>query len=192
MASAFAPLKAELRDTMRARRRDLAAIDPGAAEAAAGHLPLDQLPPFTVAAGYHALGAELSPWPVLRRLADAGARIALPVAKDLNSPLLFRAWTADQAMEADAMKIPSPSEAAELLVPQLLIAPLLAYDSAGYRLGQGGGYYDRTIKQLRGQGPLFVIGLAYSGQKIDRVPREIHDQPLDAILTETGYHRLRT
>jgi 5-formyltetrahydrofolate cyclo-ligase len=184
--------KADLRPRMRARRRDLAAIDPGAAEAAARHLPLDDLPCVTVAAGYHALGAEMSPWPVLRRLADQGVRIALPVAMDLQSPLIFRAWSADQAMEADAAKIPSPAEDAELLVPQLIIAPLLAFDPLGYRLGQGGGYYDRTLEDLRAKGPVFVIGLGYAGQRIDRVPREAHDQPLDAILTETGYHRVQT
>jgi len=184
--------KADLRVRMRAKRRDLAAIDPGAAEAAARHLPLDLLPAFTVAAGYHALGAELSPWPVLRRLADHGARIALPVAMDQHSPLIFRAWSADQAMEADAARIPSPTDKAELLIPQLLIAPMLAFDRLGYRLGQGGGYYDRTLEVLRAQGPVFVIGLAYAGQQIDSVPREAHDQPLDAILTETGYHRVQT
>jgi 5-formyltetrahydrofolate cyclo-ligase len=192
MPSAFAPLKAELRQIMRARRRDLAAIEPSAAEAAAAHLPRDDLPPFAVVAGYHALGSELSPWPVLRRLAEAGARIALPVAINENAPLVFRAWSADRALELDAMKIPSPSAQAETLIPQLVIAPLLAFDGAGYRLGQGGGYYDRTLKGLRAQGPVFAIGLAYAGQKIERVPREIHDQPLDAILTETGYHRIRT
>jgi len=181
-----------LRLQMRARRRDLAALNPGAAEAAALHLPLDQLPPTAVAAGYHALGAELSPWPVLRRLAEGGARIALPVALAPHSPLVFRAWAADQAMEADAAKIPSPTDDAETLIPQLLIAPLLAFDGEGYRLGQGGGYYDRTIAALRARGPLFVIGLAYAGQRIDRAPREAHDQPLDAILTENGYHRVRT
>jgi 5-formyltetrahydrofolate cyclo-ligase len=183
--------KDALRLQMRARRRDLAQLNPGAAEAAALHLPLDQLPPFAVAAGYHALGAELSPWPVLRRLAQVGARIALPVAVIAHAPLVFRAWSADQTMRADAARIPSPTEDAETLTPQLLIAPLLAFDGEGYRLGQGGGYYDRTIEGLRAQGPLFVIGLAYAGQQIDRAPREVHDQPLDAILTENGYHRVR-
>jgi 5-formyltetrahydrofolate cyclo-ligase len=192
MASAFAPLKAELRQTMRMRRRDLAALAPGAAEAAALHLPLDDLPAFAVVAGYHALGSELSAWPTLRRLAAQGARIALPVASAPDAPLIFRAWSADQPLAPDAMTIPSPTGAAETLIPQLLIAPLLAFDAAGYRLGQGGGYYDRTLKALRSQGPVFVIGLAYAGQKIERVPREPHDQPLDAILTETGYNCIRT
>lgn len=192
MTAASPTPKDVLRLQMRARRRDLAELNPGAAEAAALHLPLDQLPPFAVAAGYHALGSELSPWPVLRRLAAGGARIALPVALAAHSPLVFRAWSADQTMRADAAKIPSPTDDAETLTPQLLITPLLAFDRDGYRLGQGGGYYDRTIAALRAAGSLFVIGLAYAGQQIARAPREAHDQPLDAILTENGYHRVQT
>ncbi len=184
--------KDELRRRMRARRRDLAAIDPGAAEAAARRLPLEHLPDIAVAAGYHALGSEISPWPVLRRLANRGARIALPVAMAMDAPLIFRAWSADQAMEADAARIPSPTEDAATLVPQLLILPLLAFDLDGYRLGQGGGYYDRTVEALRAKGQLCVIGLAYAGQQVDRVPREDHDQPVDAIVTENGYHRVQT
>jgi len=71
--------------------------------------------------------------------------------------------------------------------PDLIIAPLLAFDRAGGRLGQGGGHYDRTIEALRARGPVFVIGLAYAGQEIEAVPCEPHDQRLDAILTEIGY-----
>ncbi len=182
--------KAGLRAAMRARRRDLAALYPAAAEDAALHLPLESLPPFAVAAGYHALGAELNPWPVLRRLAASGARLALPAATAADAPLAFRGYADGQALAPDAARIPAPAADAEVLVPQLVIAPLLAFDADGFRLGQGGGYYDRTLWALRANGPLFVIGLAYAGQRIDRVPREPHDQPLDAILTEKGYHRV--
>ncbi|HEY4029533.1 MAG TPA: 5-formyltetrahydrofolate cyclo-ligase [Caulobacteraceae bacterium] len=183
--------KDDLRRAMRARRRDLAALHPDAAERAAACLSLEDLPPFAVVAGYHALGAELSPWPVLRKLEAAGARIVLPVAPAPHAALLFRAWAPDQPLEPDAARIPSPTEAAEALTPDLVIAPLIAFDRQGYRLGQGGGYYDRTLVALRGTGRLFVIGLAYAGQETDRIPRDAHDQPLDAILTESGYHRLR-
>ena len=184
--------KDDLRKVLRARRRDLAEVLPDAAERAALHLPLDDLPPFKVVAGYHALGSELSPWPALRRLAAHGARIALPVALAPATPLIFRAFAPDEPLEADAARIPSPTADAQTLVPDLVIAPLLAFDRHGYRLGQGGGYYDRTLEQLRKAGRVFVIGLAYAGQEIDAAPRDEHDQPLDAILTETGYHRVPT
>jgi 5-formyltetrahydrofolate cyclo-ligase len=176
---------------MRARRRDLAVLDPDAAERAAARLPTQDLPPFQVVAGYHALGAELSPWPVLRKLQAAGARIAVPVAPEPHAPLLFRAFAEGQPLAPDAAGVPSPTEAAETLTPDLVIAPLIAFDRLGYRLGQGGGYYDRTLEALRRRGRLFVIGLAYAGQEVERIPRDDHDQPLDAILTESGYHRIR-
>jgi 5-formyltetrahydrofolate cyclo-ligase len=184
--------KDDLRRALRARRRDLAALHPDAAERAAAHLPLEALPPVRVVAGYHALGAELSPWPVLRKLQAAGARIVLPVAPEPHAPLLFRAFDPDQPLEPDAARIPSPTAAAEALTPDLVIAPLIGFDREGYRLGQGGGYYDRTLAALRASGRLFVIGLAYAGQEVERIPRGDHDQPLDAILTESGYHRIRT
>jgi 5-formyltetrahydrofolate cyclo-ligase len=184
--------KAELRTLMRAYRRDLSVLTPGAAEEAAEQLPLDNLPPFSVIAGYHAIGSELNPWPVLRRLAAHGARIVLPVAVEEGAPLQFRAWDADQPLKPDAARVPSPADDALALTPDLVIVPLLAFDSAGFRLGQGGGYYDRTLQSLRAQGEVFVIGLGYAGQQVDQVPRDPHDQPLDAIVTETGYHRVQT
>ncbi len=70
--------------------------------------------------------------------------------------------------------------------PDLVLVPLLAFDPYGGRLGQGGGYYDRTLAQLRAERPVFVLGLAYAGQEVERLPAETHDQPLDAVLTETG------
>ena len=183
--------KADLRAQLRARRRDLAALTPDAAERAAGHLPPDLIRPQAVVAGYHALGAELGPWPVLRKLAAQGGRVALPVALQSDAPLIFRAWRDGQPLEPDAARIPSPTAEAQTLTPSLVIVPLLAFDRCGYRLGQGGGFYDRTLQALRAAGPLFTIGLAYAGQEIDQVPREIHDQALDAILTESGYHPIR-
>jgi 5-formyltetrahydrofolate cyclo-ligase len=183
--------KDELRRAMRARRRDLAVLHPDAAERAAALLPVQALPPFEVVAGYHAVGAELSPWPALRRLQAAGARIVLPAAPEPHAPLLFRAFTPGQPLEPDAARIPSPTGQAEALTPDLVLAPLIAFDRQGYRLGQGGGYYDRTIAALRAAGRLFVVGLAYAGQEVDRIPMDTHDQPLDAILTESGYHRIQ-
>jgi 5-formyltetrahydrofolate cyclo-ligase len=180
--------KSDLRAQLRLRRRELAGTHPDAGERAAARLPLAQLPSFSVVSGYHPLGGEIDPWPTLRRLADSGARIALPVALDRHSPLIFRTYARGQPLELDAVKIPSPTQAAQTLIPDLVIAPLLAFDREGHRLGQGAGHYDRTLQGLRERGPVWVIGLAYAGQQIERVPCEAHDQPLDAILTETGYH----
>jgi 5-formyltetrahydrofolate cyclo-ligase len=68
-----------------------------------------------------------------------------------------------------------------------VIAPVLAFDRAGQRLGQGAGHYDRTLANLRALRPVFVLGLAYAGQEVEALPAEPHDERLDAILTETAY-----
>jgi len=87
----------------------------------------------------------------------------------------------------DAFGIPAPGPNAAEVLPDIVFAPLLAFDRLGGRLGQGAGHYDRTLAILRARQPVFVIGLAYAGQEIAAVPMDAHDQRLDAILTETGY-----
>ena len=171
-ASHSASEKASLRSRLRLRRRELAVAFPDAAERATGALNLARLPPFNVVAGYEKMGSEIDPSPVLRKLAAAGALLAVPLVLRPRLPLVFRTTDGE-------------------VTPDLIIAPLLAFDRAGGRLGQGGGHYDRTIERLRASGPLFVIGLAYTGQEIDVVPHEPHDQRLDAILTEIGYSEFR-
>ncbi|HUO22138.1 MAG TPA: 5-formyltetrahydrofolate cyclo-ligase [Caulobacteraceae bacterium] len=180
--------KADLRAQLRLRRRELALTHLHAAERAALHLPLERLGRVMVAAGYHAIGGELDPWPALRRLSEAGARIALPVAVSPHAPLRFHLFEPGDVLEPDASRTPAPLPSAPLVTPDLLLMPLLGFDRRGYRLGQGGGYYDRTLQALRGAGPVWAVGLAYAGQALDAVPHDGHDQPLDAILTETGYH----
>jgi len=186
-------LKQRLRRAMRGRRRRLAVQHPDAAREAAALLPLGRLPPFQVVAGYHPLGAELDPGPLMARLSEAGATLALPVALDRETPLVFRALTGD--LEPDALAIPGPPAHAPEVLPDLVIAPVLAFDAAGRRLGQGAGHYDRTLRDLRATRSVFVLGLAYADQEVERVPSESHDQLLDAMLTEIGYrdaeHRLQ-
>jgi len=167
---------------MRAARRALA--HPEAAGEAAARFPIERLAP--VVAVYAPQGGEMDPGPLARRLAAAGARIVLPVAVARDAPLIFRA--ADGAAFApDAAGILAPGPEAAVLVPGLVVAPVLALDARGGRLGQGGGYYDRTLAALRAGGRVFVVGLAFAGQEVDEVPTGPHDERLDAILTEMGY-----
>lgn len=177
-----------MRLEMRARRHALAEDAPEAARRAAALLPLDKLPPFKVVSGYRAIGSELDPWPLLDRL---GAQVALPVAHSRDAPLTFRAYRPGDPLEPDAFGIPSPTKDAPEVIPDLVIAPLVAFDRYGGRLGQGGGHYDRTLENLRAAKTVFVLGLAYAGQEVAKVPAEPHDQRLDAILTETGYMAAR-
>ena len=179
--------KAQLRAAMRSLRATLAAASPDAAERAAEALPLERLPAFATFSGYHALGSEIDPSPLIRRLSATGALLALPVAMGREESLAFRAWDSRDALVPDALGVPAPPPSAPGLHPDLVIAPLLAFDRKGGRLGQGGGHYDRTLEHLRTGKPVFVLGLAYAGQEVADIACEPHDQRLDAILTETGY-----
>ena len=180
-----APPKTKLRARMRALRRALARQTPDAAERAAALAPLGRLPACQVIASYHPQGAELDPAPLVRALlARAPATVVFPAGEDRDHALLFRAGTPG---EADAFGVPAPRADAPVHDPDLVIAPLLAFDASGARMGQGAGAYDRTIENLRGRRRVFVLGLAYSGQEIDEIPAEPHDQRLDGVLTETGY-----
>jgi len=189
--TAASPLdKTALRAKARSVRAVCAAADPGAADRAAASLAPGALPSFTVVAGYWPKGSELSPLPLMRRLAMGGAELALPAAQGRASALTFRRWAEGDPLAPDAFGIPAPGPAAPQVRPDLIIAPVLAFDSAGSRLGQGAGHYDRTLEALRAGGPVFVVGLAFAGQEVDRLPQEPHDQRLDAILTEDGYRRV--
>ncbi len=172
---------------MRRRRLELAVASPLAASRAAELAPLDRLPAFAVVSGYRPVGGEMDPEPLLERFARAGARIALPATVGRDAPLQFRCADGGGDLVPDALGIPSPGELAARLVPVLVVAPVLAFDSTGARLGQGVGLFDRTVAQLRAAGTVFVLGLAYAGQEVDSLPVEAHDQRLDAILTEGGY-----
>ena len=179
-----------MRRRYRARRMRLAAADPDAAVRAAEATPLERLP-GQVVGGYLAQGSELDPAPLMARLASAGRRLALPTAADRAGARGFRAWTPGDPRAPDAFGIPAPRPEAQVLAPDLLLVPLLAFDRAGGRLGQGAGIYDRTIAALSGERTPYLVGYAYAGQEAPEVPMEPHDQPLDAIATEAGFVEVR-
>ena len=182
-----ATAKTVLRLHMRGLRKRLAAETPGVAEVAARLAPQGLLASAPIVAGYRPQGAEIDPWPLMQAFAEAGARLALPVALHRDEPLAFRAYADGHPLTPDVFGVPAPTPLAEIVRPGLVIAPLLAFDRWGGRMGQGGGHYDRTLAELRASGPVFVLGLAYAGQEVARLPAEPHDQRLDAILTEKGY-----
>jgi 5-formyltetrahydrofolate cyclo-ligase len=179
--------KASLRGRLRARRRAAAKAGPDAAEAAARICPLETLPALACVGTYHPMGTEMDPGPLVRRLCATGAMVALPAAASRHGPLQYRLWAPGEALLPDAFGAMAPGPSAPEAHPDLVIAPLLGFDRNGRRLGQGGGTYDRTLANLRAFGRVFVLGLAYSGQQVDEVPAEPHDQRLDAVLTETAY-----
>jgi 5-formyltetrahydrofolate cyclo-ligase len=130
---------------------------------------------------------ELDVFPILAMLSLRGKTLALPKLTAENSPLEFRIWQPGDplVLHALGMKEPVPETAA--IVPALILVPLLAFDNAGYRLGYGGGYYDRTVATLRvHEIPPLIIGVAYGFQEVSALPAEAHDTKLDGILTELG------
>ncbi|MBI1406395.1 MAG: 5-formyltetrahydrofolate cyclo-ligase [Caulobacter sp.] len=187
--------KSALRLEARRRRKALQVEHPEADWMIADHLG-DLLAALGtgpgVAALYKSLGAEIDPRPLGDALTRAGWRLSLPAVIDLEGPLEFRAWAPRHRLSHDLAGLPAPLDSAPPVTPSLIFAPLLAFDGEGHRLGQGGGYYDRTIAGLRarGGGPA-MIGLAFSGQRIDAVPHGPLDERLDGILTETGYIGVR-
>lgn len=144
------------------------------------------VPAAAVVAGYWPMGDEIDPRPLMECLAGRGCSLALPVVEGRAQPLLFRRWRAGEPLEPGAHGTRHPLAAAEAVIPSVLLVPLLAFDRLGWRLGYGGGYYDRTLDLLRGAGQIMVVGLAYAAQQVEAVPHDGHDQRLDAVATEQG------
>lgn len=182
--------KRALRHQMIARRGELARGAPGAAQALADHFPFADLAPGIRVSAYAPMGSELDPRPLLARLAARGAMILMPVVTVRGGTLTFREAGDSDLYVPDAAGLPAPPLESPAAVPELILAPLLAFDPSGGRLGYGGGYYDRTIAALRAGPGVRVVGVAYAGQEVEAVPREAHDQVLDAIATEIGYRTL--
>ena len=137
-----------------------------------------------VVAAYYPVRSEFDCMPLLRRVAAEGWALALPVIAG-SAPLQFRQWTFGAPLEPGPFGIPEPVAGA-FAVPDVLLVPLLAFDRRGYRLGYGGGHYDRTLAGLRAQGEIAAIGLAFDAQEVAQVPLCPYDERLDWILTPSG------
>ena len=144
--------------------------------------------PGAVVAGYWPMGAEMDVRPLLGALAGAGWRCALPVVTARDKPLEFRTWSPGDRLVPGGFGTSVPSLDRPSAAPSLLLVPLLAFDARGFRLGYGGGYYDRTIAAMRADGDaVLAIGIAYAQQEMEAVPVEEFDQRLDGVATEHGY-----
>lgn len=162
------------------------ALGPYAARRIArGFLDAIDLPSDAAIAGYAPLKGEVDSAPLLHELHALGHRIGLPVA-EAGKPLAFHRWRPGDKLVPGAFGTQQPPSGADLLTPRILIVPLVAFDGAGWRLGRGGGFYDRTIAELRAAGPVTTIGVAFAAQRVPVIPREAHDQQLDWIVTEEG------
>ena len=145
----------------------------------------------TVIGAYWPIKGEFDPLPALHRWKEDGElldepqlrRIGLPVVDKVHGTLNFHAWFPGCPMEEDAYHIPKP-KGTDVIHPTLLFVPCVGYGTGGYRLGYGGGFYDKTLAELEPKP--FTLGLGFTTGFVDDFEPEPHDEPLDAILNENG------
>lgn len=147
------------------------------------HQPLSRL----VISAYWPIRGEPDLRPLLALLHGEGATVALPDVTEKNGPLSFRRWTPDTRMTRGFWNILVPPPDAEPVLPDVVIAPLVGWSAPGYRLGYGGGYFDRTLADLRARGhDWFGLGIGRQSAQLDTIYPQPHDIPLDVLLTEDG------
>jgi 5-formyltetrahydrofolate cyclo-ligase len=179
--------KADMRTVARARRKQFVA-ERGSAFFPAAPAPIYALlarlsRPICVA-GYCAMSHEPDIGPLLTEIEDLGAKLALPWVGADGSAMIFRQWSSGATLEMAASKFRQPLPSADTVVPDMILIPLLGFDRRGNRLGQGAGYYDRTLAM---QSTALRIGIAWSVQEFPDIPTDTWDMPLDAILTDAEW-----
>lgn len=142
---------------------------------------------------YHPHGGEVDCLPAMRLLHDGGVKIAIPRVIAKAAPLAFQRWQPEAVLVNNRYGIAEMAEEAEYLVPQTMVLPMLGFTQEGYRLGYGGGYYDRTLAALAPACPaLHTAGIAFTMQELLGFVPDAHDMPLDAMITERGIHLINS
>ncbi len=181
--------KDAFRKSARAARAKLARASPDFAERLVEHVDMLPVPAGSIVGAYMAMAQEADPRLLVEALSARGHEIAYPRVHMKGQPLVFHTAISGEHMIIGAFKVREPRPDWPLAEPKVLLVPLLAFDSDGYRLGYGGGYYDRTIALLREHRQVMAIGVAFSGQEVESLPRAANDQKLDMVVTELGVRR---
>ena len=147
--------------------------------------------PDTIVSGFMPLKTEINPLPLLRKLSERGAHLALPCIAGRGRPLIMRAFAFGDELTPGQWGIREPKPDAPEAHPDILLVPLLAFDRTGHRIGYGAGYYDMTIAKLRAMKPVIAAGIAFAAQEIEQVPVTPRDARLDLVLTEREVIDLR-
>jgi 5-formyltetrahydrofolate cyclo-ligase len=137
-----------------------------------------------IVSGFSPLKTEINPLPLLRKLAEAGAKLALPVVVGRGKPLIMRSYAFGQPLNEGVWGIREPKDDAPEVDPDILIVPLAAFDRRGNRIGYGAGYYDMTINALRAKKKVIAVGISFAAQQFPTVPATERDERLDLVLTE--------
>ena len=179
--------KKELREGALARRDALSAdYRQRAAETIADLAFPVPVPAGAIVSGFFPMKTEISPLPLMRKLAAAGAKLALPRIVGRGHALSMRGWNFGEELVPGQWGIREPAPDAPEVAPDILLVPFAAYDRAGYRVGYGAGYYDRTIAMLQEKKKVVTVGFGCAAQEVDACPVEEHDKRLDFVLTEQG------
>ena len=145
-----------------------------------------------IISAYWPLPSELDCRPLIHTLFNDGYRIALPAVTLQKQSICFRRWQPGDSLAKSDLGVLEPLPNAEEISPNVVITPFLAINSQGFRLGYGGGYYDRALRILRETAPdLLAIGLGYSAQEVATLPYDENDEPLDWLVTEQGTRRFQ-
>lgn len=189
---ALVATKAALRLEMGERRRQVAAEAAPSAPLQARDRFLAAIPrrAGAVVSAFWPLPDEFDTKPLMRALHDEGHPIGLPVVRKRGLPLTFRLWTPETKLQRGNFNVEIPGEECAECRPDILIVPLLAFDRRGYRLGYGGGFYDRTLATLRETGEPLAVGWTFAGQEIADVPHDATDARLDWVVTEAEAIRI--
>ena len=155
----------------------------GADAVAARAFPV-AIAPGMIVSGFMPLKSEINPLPLMRTLAAAGAKLALPAIAGRGMPLTMRAYAFGDEFARGQWGIREPKPEQPEVFPDVLIVPLACFDRTGHRIGYGAGYYDMTIHRLRVMKTVTAIGIAFAAQEIAKVPATDRDERLDLVLTE--------
>src|ERR1041384_6800956 len=192
MSDAISELKSVIRKDALIRRDAIPAAERAqAAEAIAARAFPYRIKPGTIVSGFMPLKTEINPLPLLRKLTQSGAQLALPAIAGRGKPLTMRAFAFGDELASGQWGIREPKSDAPEVAPDILLVPLLAFDRNGHRIGYGAGYYDMTIAKLRAIKPVIAAGIAFAAQEIGEVPVTARDARLDLVLTEREVIDLR-
>lgn len=170
-----------LRVVMKEKRRILFQDHPDAGEKITAHFfNFFDLPSDAIVGGYWPMKSELDIEPLLNQLIEKGFRCALPCIT--SEGLIYRRWEPLAPLEKGLFQALEPLPTAPVIIPNVLLVPLLAFDKEGHRLGYGQGHFDRFLHQNK----VLTIGVGFKGQEVEKIPRQTHDFALDYILTEAG------
>ena len=180
-------IRKEAADRRAALKSKVAELSQALAQQFLAQVPVPQ---NAVVSSYWAIGDEADPQFLESELRRHGHRIVMPRVAGRNQPLDFHLWEAGTKLVRGGFGLSEPSRDWPKLNPDVLIVPMLAFDAAGYRVGYGAGYYDRTIRGLRVAKSVTAAGFAFAVQEFPELPHLAHDERLDWIVTENGAHRI--